>query len=328
MISFARYIKEVGRGARGARDLEPDDAYQLFGAMLDSGVPDLELGAALVALRVKGESLNEMIGFHQAIADRLYVLRAPDTALRPIVIPSYSGARAQPNLLPLLALLLARFNVPVLIHGTLHGYGRVATAYVLRELGILPSPNLAHAQQALDSGKVAFVPTAVLSPGLANLLALRERIGVRNSAHTMVKLIEPFETGSLRLVSVTHPDYLRRMREFLSATEADALLMRSTEGEAFANPKRRPQLEFFQHGECRVMFEAEVARSKDFSGAQPELDAPATAKWIRRVLAGEVAMPMPLVNQLACCLYASGYTHDLNQAKAIVAVETGSLAAA
>lgn len=39
-------------------------------------------------------------------------------------------------------------------------------------------------------------------------------------------------------------------------------------------------------------------------------------------------LPLPLVNQIACCLYGAGYTDDMNQAKAIVAVETSSLAAA
>jgi anthranilate phosphoribosyltransferase len=56
--------------------------------------------------------------------------------------------------------------------------------------------------------------------------------------------------------------------------------------------------------------------------------AAATALWTTQVLAGEIPLPMPLVNQLACCLYASGYTQDMNQAKAIAAVEAGGLAAA
>jgi hypothetical protein len=43
-------------------------------------------------------------------------------------------------------------------------------------------------------------------------------------------------------------------------------------------------------------------------------------------MAGHVPIPHPLVNQLACCLYASGYTEDMNQAKAIAAVEAGGLA--
>ena len=46
--------------------------------------------------------------------------------------------------------------------------------------------------------------------------------------------------------------------------------------------------------------------------------------WIRRALAGDTPVPLPIVNQLATCLFAAGYTGDMNQAKAIVAVETGS----
>jgi anthranilate phosphoribosyltransferase len=54
-------------------------------------------------------------------------------------------------------------------------------------------------------------------------------------------------------------------------------------------------------------------------------DAASTAKWIRRVMDKEIALPKPIANQLACCLYASGYAEDFNQAKAIVAVEATGL---
>ena len=43
-MSYAQYIKEIGRGAEGSRDLSGDDAKQLYAAMLDGGVPDLEMG--------------------------------------------------------------------------------------------------------------------------------------------------------------------------------------------------------------------------------------------------------------------------------------------
>jgi anthranilate phosphoribosyltransferase len=327
-MNFAQYIKEIGRGRDGSRDLDFEDAMQLYGAMLDGGVPDLELGAILLSLRLKTESVPELLGFHQALQSRVYPLLAPVGEARPVVIPTYNGARRQPNLLPLLALLLQRFGVPVLLHGTLEGHGRVASAYVLRELGVLPCASLAQAQQALDADKLAFVPTAVLSPGLATLLSLRSRLGVRSSAHVMAKLIDPFGGESLRVVSVSHPGYLEKLREFFAETGANALLLRSTEGEAFANPKRRPQLELFREGRGQVLFEAEAGAIKSLPALPEQHDAHTTAAWIKQALTGAAPLPLPLVNQLACCLYGAGYTQDLNQAKAIVAVETGSLAAA
>ena len=62
-MNYAHFIREIGRGSEGARDMSFEESQQLYGAMLDGGVPDLELGAIAIALRVKGESINEMLGF-------------------------------------------------------------------------------------------------------------------------------------------------------------------------------------------------------------------------------------------------------------------------
>jgi anthranilate phosphoribosyltransferase len=327
-MSFAHYIREISRSAHSAGELSEHDARQLFGAMLDGGVPELELGAILMALRMKSEALPELLGFYDALNERLFRLSAPTGKANPVVLPSYSGARLQPNLLPLLALLLQRFGVPVLMHGPLNSDGRTASVYILRELGIMPCASHAQGQEALDKSGLAFVPTAVLAPGLAELLSLRARLGVRSSAHSLARLIDPFTGESLRIVSVSQAPDLDIMREFLLATGARALLLRGTEGEPFADPGHRPRLEYFHDAAAHVLFEAEAGPVRMMPPLPQAVDAGATATWIRGVLAGETPVPLPLVNQLACCLFGSGYTNDMNQAKAIVAVETGSLAAA
>src|ERR1700743_2017702 len=56
----ARYIKEIGRGPNGARALTADDTRALYSAMLEGRVSDLELGAILLAYRVKGETADEL----------------------------------------------------------------------------------------------------------------------------------------------------------------------------------------------------------------------------------------------------------------------------
>lgn len=327
-MNYAAYLKEIGRGPHGSRPLSEDDAQQLMGAMLDGGVPDMEFGALLIALRMKGESLDELLGFHEAVDARLYKIAAPLVGPRPVVIPSYNGARRHPNLTPLIALWLRQFGVPVIVHGEMEGHGRVASVHVLRELGILPCTTLAQAETRLANERLAFVPTSIFSPGLAAQLSARNRLGVRNSAHTLVKLIDPFGGLGLRLISVSHPEYHALLSGFLAATGGNALLLRGTEGEPYANPMRRPELLYFEDGAPRVLFEAESGPIKNLPALPDTCDAVSTAAWIKRVLAREAPAPLPLVNQLACCLYASGYSQDFNQAKAIAAVETGSLAAA
>ena len=327
-MSYAGVIRAIVCAERDARDVGVEEAERLFGAALDGGIPELELGALLAALAIRGESAQELMGFYQALTQRLHHLIPGDGEVRTVVLPAYGGARAKPNLTALMALLLQRVGVPVLVHGTLEGHGRVATAYVLRELGVLPSATLAQAQAALDRDKIAFVPTAVLAPGLAGLLALRARLGTRSTAHTLAKLIDPFGGGGLRVVCSMQADCLARLHRLLLATGERALLLRGTEGEPYADPHQRPRIEFFDEGRVATLFEQETAALDALAGLGAAVDVRATGAYVRKVLDGQAPMPLPIINQLACCLYASGFTADFNQAKAIAAVQTHNLAAA
>ena len=95
MLNLTHYIGEIGRGKDGARDMTEQEACELFGAMLDGGVPDLELGAILIALRVKIRIRRRTARLFTVPADqRLIRLDRPRAAkVVPVVIPSYNGAR-------------------------------------------------------------------------------------------------------------------------------------------------------------------------------------------------------------------------------------------
>ena len=326
-MSFSRSIRRLLDTA-DHEDMGEQEACELFSAALDAGLPELELGAMLALLQARGMTRAQLFGFHAALSARSFRLTSPTAPAQPVVLASFAGTTRQSNLVPLLALALQRFGVPVLIHGALHvGHG-VGSAHVLRELGIMPCAHLTDAQAALGERKVVFLPTALLAPGLAELFHASARLGFGDAVSTVSKLLDPFEGGSLRLVATTSPIEHALMQNFLAATGTNALLLGATEGEPFADPRCRPEMVHYADGEARVLFDAESKALLDLATAPQSVNAAGTAHWIRRVLKGEVPMPLPIVNQLACCLFGAGYTHDVNQAKAIAAIETGSLAAA
>lgn len=76
----ARFIKEIGRGKDGARSLSRSDAHDLYAAMLDGRVSDLEMGGILLAMRIKGESVEEIDGFLQAAEASFTQIPLPDNA--------------------------------------------------------------------------------------------------------------------------------------------------------------------------------------------------------------------------------------------------------
>src|SRR4051812_21925503 len=255
----ARFIKEIGRGQKGARGISREDARSLYAAMLGGRVADLELGGLLLAMRIKGESVDEIAGFLEAAEHSFAPLPVPPGQFAPVVIPSYNGARKLPNLTPLLALLLAREGVPVLVHGVRRDPGRITTAQILDGLGIQAAGSADEVLAAAAQRRPSFMPIETLAPPLAHMLSLRAILGVRNSTHTLVKILQPFDGPALRLVSYTHPEYLAMLGEyFMSAAPAGrghAFLMRGTEGETVANPHRAQQIDWFHDGQRTVLVE-------------------------------------------------------------------------
>ena len=298
--SIAPYLREIGRGKDGARDLTREQAADVMTRLLEGRVSDIETGAFAIAMRIKGETPEELAGFMDAVAPRMTPLPAPAPA-RAVVLPSYNGARKLPNLVPLLALQLAREGVAVLVHGLEEDPGRVTTSAVFEALGLAPVRDAAGVAARWARREPAFVATTDLHPGLAGLLALRRVIGLRNPAHSLAKLLPALPAANaVRVVNHTHPAYAESLGQFLSLTKANALLMRGTEGEPVADARRCPKLTAFVAGTERP--ELSVDAQGGSLLALPELPATTgaaeTALYIDAVLRGAKPLPAPIGTQV------------------------------
>jgi anthranilate phosphoribosyltransferase len=235
------------------------------------------------------------------------------------LLPAYHGTRQQANLTALVALLLKRYEIPVLVHGPGRirvavtggersadaapddvSAGLVRTADVLWELGIEPAASLTDAQARLRHDGIAYVSSTVLTPGLARLFASPHSLPT--FAHSIALLIDPFGGGGYRVIGAASADELAAMRAFVLASRTDALLFEGTEGEPFADPRRQTRLEHVSGGVVTLCADIEA----DGIDREPPLpaasDAAATATWIANVLAGTEPVPPPIIMQLGCCL--------------------------
>lgn len=313
-MSYATLIRQVEAG-EGMGFVE---ARALGAALLDGGVPELETAAFLVAFNQRDPGLDAWLGLHAALTERLPGFVAPAGPFRTVVLPAYHGVRTHAHLTPLLALLLRSFDIPVLIHGVLQGGGGTAAAYVLRELGVMPCSTAAQVNTALQDEGIAFAPVAMLSPGLASLLALRGRLGIDGLVTRLAALADVMGERSIRVTPVKSGAEIAPMRAALEALGGHTLLMQGCEGEAFADPLQRPDMVLVQDGQSHVVYEAQQTSSVQAN--LPEMDARATGAWTDRVIRDHLPIPLPIRNQLAVCLFAAGYTEDLNQARAITAI--------
>lgn len=300
-MGISHYIKEIGRGARGAKALSRAQAADLFGQLLDGQVSDLETGAFCVAMRIKGETAEEMCGFLDAAHARIAPFPACAGGQPLIVLPSYNGARRLPVLTPLLALLLAREGLPVLLHGMPTEAHRVLASKVLEALDI---PGLS-APESIAPGRVAHIGTAALLPGLARLLAVREVIGLRTPGHSLAKLLNPCTGAGLVVSSYTHPEYFDMLCATFTTMGMHALISRGLEGEVAADPRRTPRYDAFIAGAHQLLQEQQPGTAAEVPGLPSEIDVDSTAAYTRRVLAGDAPVPAALRQQVEHILHLS-----------------------
>lgn len=327
MHSISPILRRLSKRTAAAPDatawLDADEAFALWGAVLDGALPELELGALLASLAMAGESPDELLGLHRALAAR-QARFSPGVARRAVAIPVYGLVAGECALSVLLALFLRRFDVPVVVHGSLDSPDGPSAPALLRALGVLPSATLGEAERDLRDAGIAFLPVQLLSPALGDLLALRTRLGAINSAHLAAHAMDPGAIGAVRLAMCVPGTPSERLATLLPATGGEALLLTWPAGMPAGNPAFRPRISALSGGAQTVVFEAESAER-----AVPAVPAVSAdlVPWMRAVIERRAPAPPPLVNLAAVCVHASGAATDLTQAKAIVALQSGRLAA-
>ncbi len=294
-MTISHYLKDIGRGKDGARSLTRAQAADVLGLVLDDHASPLEVGAFCMAMRMKGETPAELAGFLDAVHARLLRMPAPAGHTRTVVLPSYNGARKQAGLTPLLALLLAREGLAVLVHGGPFEAHRISTFKVLETLGI---PTQA-ATKKIASGEVMVVPTQVLCPALSRLLATRQTLGVRNSAHSVVKMMNPCAGPSVVVSSYTHPEFAALMAQTHALTGANGMLLRGTEGEVVADARRQPALQGFIAGRVVLTQGAQTGPLTSLPALPNQPDIASTAAYIAAVLDGALPVPAPIAHQVS-----------------------------
>jgi anthranilate phosphoribosyltransferase len=313
MGALAAFIKIAGRGAAGSRALSRGQSQEAFATMLDGRASMAEVGAFTMAMRMKGESADELAGFLDATHTRCRLLAADSPV---VVLPSCNGARRLPNLTPLLARLLAREGVKVLLHSPRPHAGeesrRLTTPALLPALGLEMAESESAVQCHWARGEPAFVSTAWLCPPLQTLLDLRWLIGVRGPAHTVAKMLAPVAGApALRVVNHTHPEFGNLMRQWVRDDAANALLLRGLEGEPVSDPRRQAELMLHLGGAAIP----ELSVAADAVPASAALDLPllagrpdpqSSARWTHEVLSGQRPLPTPLARQVQTLTAAVG----------------------
>src|SRR5919106_2933639 len=150
MDSFKPYLAKVATGA----SLSREEARAAFDDLLSGEVTPAQGGAFLMALRVRGEALDEIIGAVSAMRGRMTRVRAPADAID--IVGTGGDHSGSYNISTLAAIIVAGCGVPVAKHGNRAASSRSGTADVLSALGVKLGLDAATLSRCLKEAGLCF----------------------------------------------------------------------------------------------------------------------------------------------------------------------------
>jgi anthranilate synthase/phosphoribosyltransferase len=173
-----------------------DDARDAMGGVMDGEATPAQLAALLVALRMRGETTDELAGFAAAMRSRVLHVDAPPGAVDTV---GTGGDRSGTfNISTASALVVAAAGVPVAKHGNRAITSRAGSADAIDALGIRIDHDAASAATDLRELGFAFLFAPAFHPAMRHAGPTRREIGVRTAFNLLGPLTNP--AGVRRLV--------------------------------------------------------------------------------------------------------------------------------
>jgi anthranilate phosphoribosyltransferase len=198
--------------------LSMDDARGAMGAVMDGDATSAQLGALLMGLRMRGETIDELAGFALAMRERVVRVEAPDGAID--VVGTGGDGSGTFNISTTAALVAAAAGVPVAKHGNRAITSKAGSADVLDALGVRIDHDAASAGAALTDIGFAFMFAPNFHPAMRHAGPTRREIGVRTAFNLVGPLTNPAGTRR-QLLGVADPAGAMRMAEVVRALGTD-----------------------------------------------------------------------------------------------------------
>lgn len=197
------------------RHLGRDSARELMAAIMAGAVPPARLGGLLAALRARGETVDEITGFAEAMRAGAVPVRCRREGLVDTCGTGGDGSGTF-NISTATALVAAGMGIPVAKHGNRAVSSRSGSADVLEALGVNVDLDAARAGALLDEVGIAFLFAPRLHPAMRHAGPVRRELGVRTVFNVLGPLTNP-AGAELQLLGVFDPALCEPLARVLGA---------------------------------------------------------------------------------------------------------------
>lgn len=301
---FSAWLEKLQRH----EDLTAEEAADAMGRIMDGEAAPAHIAGLLVALRLKGERPNEIVGFARAMRQRALPLSRGFTGVFDTCGTGGDGAGTF-NISTVASIVVSACGVPVAKHGNRSVSSRCGSADVFEAMGVNVTATPATVERCLADAGLAFFFAPTFHPSMRHAGQVRRDLGIRTAFNLLGPLTNP--AGATRqLVGVPRPELTELVARALGLLGSDrAWVVHGADGLDEISTTGYTKVSEFRKGLVRTFhvhpadFGLRKATPADLAGG----DAAHNAAIAARILAGErgPARDIVLLNAGAA-LFVSG----------------------
>ncbi|HLL70181.1 MAG TPA: anthranilate phosphoribosyltransferase [Pyrinomonadaceae bacterium] len=329
LAAGARLLRGLLLRLMRGESLSRAEAASLLGALLDESATDAQIAGALVALALKGETVEELTGMAEAMRARAVRIHARHKRFIDTAGTGSSAAKTF-NVSTAAAFVIAGAGLPVAKHGSRAATSRSGSADVLGALGVQVSASPEVSERCLEEIGMCFMFAPLYHGATARVAGVRRELGVHTTFNLLGPLTNP--AGAPRqIIGVWHASLVEPLARTLAALGTErAWVVHGRDGLDEITVSGKTFIAEAHEGDVRTFeiapedFGIERAALDELRGGDAEMNA----QIIRDVIAGERrdAARSLVVANAAGALYVGGVGESLLEAAAIAAssIDTGA----
>ena len=319
----------IGKVATGAT-LSRDEAAAAFDAMMSGEATPSQMGGLLMALRVRGETVDEITGAVAAMRGKMLKVQAPADAID--VVGTGGDGSGSVNVSTCAAFIVAGSGVPVAKHGNRALSSRSGAADVLASLGVKIDLSPEKVGRCVKEAGIGFMFAPAHHPAMKNVGPTRVELATRTIFNLLGPLSNP--AGVKRqMVGVFSKQWVQPLAQVLKNLGSDSVwVVHGSDGLDEITLTGPTTVAALEKGNIRTFEIApeDAGLTRSSPGSLKGGDADANAVALRSVLEGipSAYRDVALLNA-AAALIVAGKAKDLKEGVAIgsKAVDSGAAAA-
>ena len=221
-------MKQILEQLLNQHNLTPDEAYNIMLSIMSGEYDDAQIAGFLMALRAKGETVDEIAGFAQAMREKMLTIQLETTAID--MCGTGGDALGTFNISTAATFVVAGAGVHVAKHGNRSMTSKSGSADVLQALGISIDKSVEESTEDIENIGLGFMFAPAYHPAMKHAIGARKALATRTVFNILGPLCNPADVKA-QAMGIFHPELTEVQANVLKALgSTDVMVFHGRDG--------------------------------------------------------------------------------------------------